>query len=350
MNFQQSPVSFDRHRRAGTPDDSAQSTDGADASFQDADPATAPDSDEFQGRVWVLWGIPVSVLGFAAAAGAVAATIVVLVVTVFPWRAMLDPRVPQLMHDNADLTTLTRQLTEKLRALETATVAAGQTADAVTARLDTAAGDIDGLKAALGSIVVGMQRTRDAMAGVNAPALFGVGVVQLRDRLDAGQPFDWELVNLRGIAGTEPALVTELERLLPMARNGVLTQAQLLDAMQGLMARYGSSDSLLQSGLGAVSRALGATLMAEPNDAPILARAMARLTMGDLPNFIQAMQGLGTAATYDARPIIAAARQHLLAVQAVQTLAQAARAGLQAQLKNSVSATTAVLPSIPAAR
>jgi hypothetical protein len=169
----------------------------------------------------------------------------------------------------------------------------------------------------------------------------GVAVVQLRDRLEAGLPFDWELVNLRGIAGSDPALLTELDRLAALAKTGVVTQQQLVYGLQNLVARDGSAASLLQTGMLVASRVLGPKLIEPPSgDYPVLLRAEARLAAGDLANFLRQMQALSAPTAAAAKPLVAAARQRLDALQAVQTLQRAARGGLESQLR-SVAAVTA---------
>jgi len=203
------------------------------------------------------------------------------------------------------------------------------------------AAEVDALRTAVNAVAAAQHRAGIESAVVNAPALLGVAVVQLRDRLEAGLPFDWELVNLRGIAGSDPALLTELDRLAPMARTGVATQQRLAYALQNLAARDGSASSLVQTGMLLVSRVLGPKLIEPPSgDSPVLLRAQARLAAGDLANFLRQMQALSPPTAEAAKPLVAAARQRLEALQAVQTLQRAARGGLESQLR-SVAAVTA---------
>ncbi len=287
---------------------------------------------------------PLRLFGFAALSGAAAAAMVALVVSVFPLRNNDDPRTLQLVHDLNDLGTRVQTLTDKTRIVETEDVAAAQTTSAIDKRLTAATVEVDAVRTALVALTAQQQRSGDVIAGVNAPALFGVAVIQLRDRIEAGLPFDWELVNLRGIVGSDQALLTQLDRLAPNSGVGVVTQQRLLDAMQALLARDGPRSTLVQAAFGVVSQVLGPNLVDQPgNDPVVLTRAMARLTAGDLANFVREMHSLNAPTATAARPLVAAAQQRLVALASVQTLLSAARAGLQTQLR-SVAATSLQTP------
>jgi hypothetical protein len=283
---------------------------------------------------------PLRLFGFAALSGAVAASVVVLVVSVFPLRINDDPRTLQLIHDVGDVTTRVDTLTAKTRTVETEDVAAIQTLNALDKRLASTQGELNAVQTALGALTSEQTRSRDAMAGVNAPALFGVAAVQLRDRIEIGEPFEWELVNLRSLVGTDPALLAELDRLAPISTTGVATQQQLMTGMQALISQTGGG-SLVEAGLGVVSRVLGPNLVTQVGTDPqVLSQAMARLEADDLANFLRSMQGLSGPTAAAARPLVVAAQRRLAALTATQTLLRAARTGLQAQLR---AATTTVV-------
>jgi hypothetical protein len=304
----------------------------------DAGPAAAGTPDADPARLTAAAPTPLRLFGFAALSGAVAAAIVALVVSVFPLRSTDDPRTLQLIHDLGDLTTRVQALTDKARTLENEGVATSATVGTLDKRTAAAGSDLEAIRTALGALTAEQQKTRGAMAGMNAPALFGVAVVQLRDRLEAGLPFEWELVNLRGIAGGDAALSAELDRLAPMAGTGIATQPQLLDAMQTLIAREGERSSLMQAGLGVVSRVLGPSVVSAPgNDAEVLSLASARLNAADLPNFLREMQGLSGPTAAAAHPLVAAAQRRMVAQEAAQALQRAARVGLQAQMRSAVT-------------
>jgi hypothetical protein len=278
--------------------------------------------------------IPLRLYGFAALSGAAAAALVGLVLAVYPLRVNNDPRVDQLIADTSAVRSSVQTLTDKVRGLETEGVATSQASDMLTGQLKTTTGEVDAIKATLTALVVEQQNGKDLLANAGAPALFGVAVVQLRDRMEAGLPFDWELVNLRGIVGSEPALLAELDRLAPLSHTGVATHDRLLAMMQVLIARAGNGESLVQASLGAISRVLGPNLVNPPaGDPTVLSRAYGRLVVGDLANYLREMQGLTLPSANAARPVVEAAQQRLAALQSVQDLLRSARTGLQKQLR-----------------
>ena len=333
MNFLPTPIPFKRRVPEEAPEaarDDATIAESEQTSVADPD-AVAPSEPELAPAAAPT---PLRLFGFAALSGAVAASVVVLVVSVFPLRSNQDPRTLQLLHDLTDLSTRVQALADRTRTVETEDVAASQTISAIDHRLSSTTDELNAIRTALGTLTGEQQRRQDAMAGINAPALFGVAAVQLRDRIEAGLPFDWELVDLRGIVGTDPTLLAELNRLAPMSATGVVTQQRLNEAMQILLSRDGPRSSLVQAGLGVVSRVLGPDLVSPPAAEPqLLAFAAARLSAGDLPNFVRLMQGLSGPTALAARPLLVAARQRMIALDAVQHLLATARDGLQAQLR-----------------
>jgi hypothetical protein len=333
MNFLPTPIPFKRHdpdAASGAAPEISAIPEADRTSVADPDPIEALEPD----LAPAVAATPLRLFGFAALSGAVAASVVVLVVSVFPLRSNQDPRTLQLLHDLTDLTARVQTLADRTRTVETEDVAASQTIGAIDHRLSSTTDELNAIRTALGTLTADQQQRRDAMAGINAPALFGVAAVQLRDRIEAGLPFDWELVDLRGIVGGDPGLLAELDRLAPMSITGVVTQQRLNDAMQVLLTRDGPRSSLVQASLGVVSRVLGPDLITPPAaDAQLLGLAAARLSVGDLPNFVRLMQGLNGPTALAARPVLLAARQRMIALDAVQRLLGAARSGLQAQLR-----------------
>lgn len=339
MTFLPSPIPFKRRLFGDSTTDQA---DDAQVSEPVLTPVSElePEADE----ALVESGNPGSLrlYGVAALSGAVAGAVVAVAIGLFPLRANDDPRTQQLVRDVGDLTAKVQTTTDKARNLETEAVATSQSVGAIDTRLTAASGEIDAIRTALSTLTAERQASKDTMAGVNAPALFGVAAIQLRERIEAGMPFDWELVNLRGIVGTEPTLLADLDQLAPLSATGVVTQPRLIEAMQTLVGRQ-TGGSLVQAGIGAVSRLLGPSVAGPAaTDSQVLSAALARLAAGDLPNYLREMQGLGPQAASDARPLIVAAQRRLVALTAVQSLLRSARAGLQTQLR---SVTTVVVPS-----
>ena len=340
MTFLPSPIPFKR-RLFG---DSTTDQDAEDARVSEPGLTPVSELEPEADEAPVETGSPpaLRLYGIAALSGAVAGAVVAVAIGLFPLRANDDPRTQQLVHAVGDLTAKVQTTTDKARNLETEAVATSQTVGAIDTRLTTANGEIDAIRTALSALTAEQQASKDTMAGVNAPALFGVAAIQLRERIEAGLPFDWELVNLRGIVGTDPELLVELDRLAPVSATGVVTQPRLIEAMQTLVGRQ-TGGSLLQAGIGAVSRMLGPNVAGPAaTDSQVLSTALARLAAGDLPNYLREMQGLSAQAASDARPLIVAAQRRLVALTAVQTLLRSARAGLQTQLR---SVTTVAVPS-----
>lgn len=341
MNFLPTPIPF---KRRG-PEDLSDAAQEA-SIVAEAEQASVADPDAIEALEPAITQAPapLRLFGFAALSGAVAASVVVLVVSVFPLRSNQDPRTLQLIHDLTGLTTRVQALADQTRTVETEDVAASQTISTIDHRLTSTTDELNAVRAALSALTADQERRQDAMAGVNAPALFGVAAVQLRDRIEAGLPFDWELVDLRGIVGGDPSLLAELDRLAPMSAMGVVTQERLNEAMQMLLARDGPRSSLVQAGLGVVSRVLGPDLVSPSAAEPeLLTLAAARLYVGDLPNFVRLMQGLSGPTAVAARPVLTTARHRMVALDAVQHLLGTARASLQAQLRL-VSASPVVQP------
>jgi hypothetical protein len=331
MTFLQPPISFRRKLAEDEPAITSHVEPVANVDPSAADHSATTSIGTIPPRLYIL----------SSLSGALAAVIVVSLVAMFLLRTHDDTRLVQMTHDAEDLSAHVQSLTDKIRTLETESVVTGQTTDTLGEQVKSSASEVNAIKAALTALVAEQQRASGAVGLVNAPALLGVAVVQLRDRIETGLPFEWELVDVRGIVGEQPLLVAETGRLLPMAKSGVVTQERLQSAMRGFSARDGSGVSYVQAGLSAVGRALGSNLVSPAtNDTQVLARAQARLTAGDLLNFVREIQGLSHPTAEAARPLVEAVKQRLVAQQAVQSLLQAARTGLQGQLRAAADAAT----------
>jgi hypothetical protein len=281
-------------------------------------------------------------LGLAALAGAVAAAAVVAVVAGLGLTGRDDPRLAVLQQRNAELAQLVQGLTDKMRALETGFVAADAAGAKLSARLQEHGAALGTVKADLEQLVAASRQSRDEQAGVSAPALFGVAVVQLRDALEAGRPFVWELVNLRGIAGTAPTLLAQLNRLAPLATEGVPTDEQLAVGLQVLKASDSLSGraSLLNTGVQAFTRVFGNATSAVPGvaDPQLLQRAAVRLSAGDYDGTMRDLAALRGPVAREARTMIDGAQRRATAQDAVEFLSNAARDGLQQQMRASMKA------------
>lgn len=281
---------------------------------------------------------PLKSIGVAALSGAVAAVLVVAVAAVLTgFIGRDDPRLAQLTVRNAALARDVQGLTDKLRTLDTGFVVAGETGDRIAARQQLDGAQITTIRASLDQLIAQNRRDRDELAGVSVPALFGVAVVQLRNAIAAGKPFAWELVNLRGIAGSTPALLAQINRLAPLASEGVPGDEELAIAVRALNfndALTGRS-SLIATGVDAFTRVFGnaAATSAATFNQQLLARASIRLSAGDYAGTTSDLAALRGSASGAARAVVDGARQRATAQDAVEILSIAARDGLQQQVR-----------------
>jgi TolA-binding protein len=285
--------------------------------------------------------MPLKVVALAALAGAVAAAMVfVMFGGVMSLAGREDPRLAQLASRSADLAQQIQTLSEKIRTLDTEHVAIAEAGDRLDGQLTSDRSDIAAIKTSLQQLTELNRLSRDEQAGVVAPALFGVALVQLRDSIAAGRAFDWELVNVRGIVGRDPALLAQLERLAPLAAGGVQTKAQLARGLDGLTLaeNQANQSSVLSTGLAVVTRVLGTAPKSAPATAnpQFLVRASVRLTAGDFGGAAQDLSALVGPNASSARPLIEALKSRAVAQNAIETLQKAARAELQTQLRSSV--------------
>ena len=179
-----------------------------------------------------------------------------------------------------------------------------------------------------------------------AAALFGVAVVQLRDAVEQGRPFDWELVDVRDIAGNDPVLLREIYRLAPLS-GGVATENDLRQAVLTLAQSetQRSARSLVQTGLEIFGRAFGpggAATPANPNPG-LLLQASARLDQRDAGGVVRDLRALTGDGLQTAQPLISAAETRAAALEAIEVLMEASRTRLQTQLRS------AAVAQVPAA-
>ncbi len=248
-----------------------------------------------------------------------------------------DPRLGQLAHRNADLTLQVRELADKLRILETGHVASEETSNKLAAALVANGGEIRVVKSSLDQLVAQTRLSSDEKAGVSAPALFGVAVLQLREAVQVGRRFDWELVNLRGIVGDDAALLAQITLLAPMAMNGVPTDQQLADDLRMVAARANPSGTalLLTTGINAFSRVFRnapANVSASTNSR-LLGEASSRLAESDYVGATRNLAALSGSVAWDARDLVEASRRRATAQNAVDILSRAAREGLEKQMR-----------------
>lgn len=283
-------------------------------------------------------------LAGAVLAGTLAGTLAAAAV-VLAARSLLPPTPRALLaaeqqaHAMADLSEAQQALAQRLRTLETEGVAAARTEAALAADGRAVHGDIAAMQATLARLnaaaAQGSGRGRLAVA-----ALFGVAVVQLHDAVEAGRPFDWELVNVRGIVPPAPALLAALDRLAPLAAAGVPTGAQLAEGLRtlALIDDQRRALPLVGNGIELFGRALVPALLPAPDANPaLLTRASALLDAGDMAGTLGALRRVDGATAETARPLVAGAEKRAAAEAAVRTLLDGARDGLRTQLRTAAA-------------
>ena len=284
---------------------------------------------------------PFMEMALPALAGAVVACFVT--VGGIAWLAGRDdPRLLQLTERNADLARQLHVHNDKLRLLETGSVAAGEVSDRLASGLTAQDAKISAVKATMDQIMAFSQLGRDEQAGISVPGLFAVAVLQLRDAVKAGRTFEWELVNLRGIAGQDVATLAQINRLAPLAANGVATDGQLVDDLRALNQAETQSGraSLLAAGIDTFARVLRNVLtsVAPTANPQLVTRASSRLEAGDYGGMARELAALSGAAARDARALVEATQRRAVAEDAVEILAAGAREGLRQQMRSSMSA------------
>ena len=285
------------------------------------------------------------IVGIAAAAGVLAALAVALAERfAIPPPRPEAARLEQVAHATSDLTDALQVQREKVRALENESVAATEATAQLDGRLKAERSDLATAQAMLARLAADLT-VNGGQSGLSVAALFGVAVAQLRDAINAGRRFDWELVNVRGIVPDTPDLLSALDRLAPMA-GGVPTEEQLASSLSTLMqieAPRGSEIPLVGRGIELVGRILGPTLgRPVAPDPELLARAAALLGRGDLAGSLVLLRSVDGDLAVAVRPLVAAAEKRADALAAVRILLDAARDRLSAQLKVAAGRVAAV--------
>ena len=295
------------------------------------------------------------VIGLAVLAGALAAAMVVLAAREFlPPRPFDDPRLAQLVHQSGEFSEQLQSLTQKFRTLETEGVATAGAAEALSAQLAIQHTELGELTSTVRRVASGYDSDADGRRSGATAALFGVAVVQLRDAIELGRPFDWELVDLRGIAGHDPKLLRELYRLAPLAGDGVATAEQIRQGLQALTQAEAqrSAPGIVQAGLDIFGRAFGPTLAFAPTNAnqgganqaitnpALLQQASLSLDQDDAAGTLHALRALTGDSATAARVLVAAAEKRAVALDATAVLQDAARRRLQTQLRSATAAGT----------
>jgi hypothetical protein len=297
-----------------------------------ADTAAAPPADsEAAPPGAARRGLAGAVLAGTLAGTLAAAAVVLAARTLLPPTPRALLAAEQQAHAMADLTEAQQALAQRLRTLETEGVAAARTEAALAADGRAVHGDIAAMQATL--------------ARLNAAAAEGSGrgrlaVVQLHDAVEAGRPFDWELVNVRGIVPPAPALLAALDRLAPLAAAGVPTGAQLAEGLRtlALIDDQRRALPLVGNGIELFGRALVPALLPAPDANPaLLTRASALLDAGDMAGTLGALRRVDGATAETARPLVAGAEKRAAAEAAVRTLLDGARDGLRTQLRTAAA-------------
>jgi hypothetical protein len=287
----------------------------------------------------VMAGRAGRIVGMAVLAGALAAAIVVLAARQWlPPRPFDDPRLAQLAHEAGESAEQLATLTQKLRILETEGVAGAEATATFAAQLAGQRGELGAMKATVQRVADASANDADGQRSGATAALFGVAAVQLRDAIEQGRPFDWELVDVRGIAGHDARLLRELYRLAPMAAGGVPTATQIRQGLQALsLAEFQrGAPGIVQAGLDIVGRTFGPTLISAPaNPTPaLLLQAALLLERGDSAGTARALRTLTGDSAIAARPVAEAAEKRAIALDATKILLDAARGRLQSQLRS----------------
>jgi hypothetical protein len=285
-------------------------------------------------RVSARGGVSRGELAAAAASGAIAAVIVaVLVLFVLPPRRVEDPRAIAISRDLEDLKLQLRGVSDKVHELEAGAVATAASTATLMGTLTDQTATIATLRKDLTALSDASQRQWDDQAGIAAPALLGVAVVQLRTAIDRGLPFDWELVNLWGIAGRRPDAMTELARLTPMAATGVPTPQQIVALLQDMANRVDPPVSLIGNSLITIEWILGAGAGTAAENGALVRRVITVAQRGDYAAAARDLRTIGRDGAAAAEPVIAAMDRRAVAQAATTRLMAMARDGLAAQAR-----------------
>jgi hypothetical protein len=275
---------------------------------------------------------------FAAAigAGAVSAAVVgaALYFLLPPQRAE-DPRLPAISRDVEELKQQVLAINDRLRTLDTGAVSAAETIQELKSTVRDQTAGLAAVQKGLSAQEEAAAHNRDEQSEIVAPALMGVAVVQLREAVDRGLRFDWELVNLWGVAGRQPEAAAELNRLTPLVR-GVQTERQIKDSLRLLAVRWDYGMNPLRTGINAAEWLVGigsGTLNTSSPNAALLYRAMTLMERDDYLGVSRELRKANGDLAGEVAPVITAVEARATALSACGRLMVIAKRALEAQAR-----------------
>lgn len=272
----------------------------------------------------------------AAAVGAsVAAAIVAALALHFllPPQKAEDPRVPALARDVDDMKQQLMAINDRLRTLDTGAVSAAETIQELRDGTARQVAALDAVRHELRAQADAASRSWEAQGAVATPALMGVAVVQLRQAIERGQRFDWEVVNLWGIAGNKREAAAELGRLTPLVR-GVSTNEQIQQALEALNPRWNYGLSGLQIGVSTADWLIGlgpGSVLAGNQNVASIYRAVALVKRGDEAEAAHELRKVTGELASRTAPVIASLDARVAALGACGRLMLMAKEALAAQ-------------------
>lgn len=202
---------------------------------------------------------------------------------------------------------------------------------AEVARLAGAVAGVEGKTAALAADSAKLKEQTAAATGASAgvkAATLALAGGQLRAKLAAGEPFQYELAAVRAVAKGDAEVAALLDGVAPLASTGVPTKATLRDAFPTAVAAVvaaeaeGAAKSAAGwfGGVTALVNQLGYVLQVSPapeGGAHAIARqARARLAAGDLAGAVDEFSALPEPRPADAEDWLAAAKVRVAADKA----------------------------------
>ncbi|NQW01117.1 MAG: hypothetical protein HQ483_15535 [Rhodospirillales bacterium] len=184
--------------------------------------------------------------------------------------------------------------------------------------------------------VESVRRELRAENGVGSP-VFNVAVVQLVNAVSSGLPFESEWVTLYALTSAEPELRAHLQRLLPMARNGVETIAFLRQELKQMSLDNGIPNNSNNQGLVHLGTMFLQTQLGIPVGNTPIEQVMAefmreldnRLLVGDLSGAILQLEELKGEYTDTFSPWLEQARRRQIAGEVADALRDIAKIRLQ---------------------
>lgn len=206
---------------------------------------------------------------------------------------------------------------------------------------------------ALGRRLSELEKRRVSASGGRGAALIA-GIGQLREAVRTGDAFSSELESVTALAGKDPRLSSPLQILASFAGKGVPTTASLTRRFSRAAPAIVRAGRIPEGGGWAarawararsvvVVRRIGPEVTGADAEA-VVARAEARLAIGDVTGAAAMLEGLQGPAGKAAMPWLAAAGAHIEAARAVLALHRAALASISSPAKKPAMAK----PPIPA--